>query len=199
MNCLYCDRPIRSYTLRSILWKEDELCPECRKRLKVSRKIIDTGEFKVETFFEYDGIFRDLLLQFKECHDEALKDVFLYDLKEYIEIRYHSYCLMFIPSSQKKREERGFSHLEEMFRTVQLKRASGLEMKKEMSQEGKNSAERRKMIGNFAYNGPFIKRILLVDDVLTTGSTLKGAFRCLKSHAFDVKVLTLAYKNITLH
>lgn len=199
MNCLFCDRRIRSYSLRSILWKEDELCLECRRKLKVSRKIVGMEDFKVETFFEYDGIFRDLLLQYKECHDEALKDVFLYDLKEYLEIRYHSYALLLIPSSRKKRAERGFDHLEEMFRTVQLKKASGLYMKKEMSQEGKNSTERKEMIGNFIYNGPFLDRILLADDVLTTGSTLKGAYRCLKAHSSDIKVLSLAYKNITLH
>ena len=199
MNCLYCDRPIRSYTLRSILWKEDELCPDCRRKLRVSRRIIDMKEFKVETFFEYDGFFREFLLQYKECHDEALKDVFLYDLKEYIEIRYRPYHLIFIPSSRKKKAERGFSHLEEMFRTVQLKRISGLEMKREMSQEGKNSSEREEMINNFVYKGPFTDRILLLDDVLTTGSTLKGAFHCLKPYSSDIKVLSLAYKNITLH
>ena len=199
MNCLFCDRPIHAYTFRSLFWKEDELCPDCRARLKVSRRIVDMGEFRVETFFEYDGIFRELLLQYKECHDEALKDVFLYDLKEYLEIRYRSYSLMFIPSSRKKRMERGFDHLEEMFQTVQLKRAHGLYMKKEMSQEGRNSSERREMIANFAYQGPFTDRILLVDDVLTTGSTLKGAYRSLKPHSSDIKVLSLAYKNITLH
>jgi len=161
--------------------------------------MIDMEDFKVETFFEYDGIFRELLLQYKECHDEALKDVFLYDLKEYLEMRYHSYTLLLIPSSRKKRAERGFDHLEEMFRTVQLKKASGLYMKKEMSQEGKNSTERKEMIGNFIYNGPFLDRILLADDVLTTGSTLKGAYRCLKTYSSDVKVLSLAYKIITLH
>ncbi len=199
MNCLYCDQPIYSYTLRSILWKEDELCPNCRRKLKASRKIVDMEEFKVETFFEYEGIFRELLLQYKECHDEALKGVFLYDLKEYIEVRYRSYSLVFIPSSRKKREERGFNHLEGMFQTVQLKRTGGLEMKEEMNQEGKNSTERKEMIGNFFYNGPFADKILLVDDVLTTGSTLKGAYRCLKPHASNIKVLSLAYKNITLH
>lgn len=199
VKCLYCDKTIGSFTLRSLLLKKDELCPDCRKKLKVTRKRIDLGEFQVETFFDYDGLFRDLLLQYKECHDEALKDVFLYDLKEYLGLRYHGYHLLCIPSSFKKSEERGFDHLKAMFQTVQLVPLEGLKMKREITQEGKDLVQRRLMESNYIYNGPNVDKILLADDIMTTGSTLKGAFSCVKSHARKVKVISLAYKNITLH
>ena len=200
MRCLYCDAPIETFTLRSLLLKKDELCPKCRKKLKVKRRIIDLKEFQVETFFDYEGLFRDLLLQYKECHDEALKDVFLYELKEYLELRYHGYRLLCIPSTLKKREERGFDHLKEMFRTVQLVPLSeGLEMRQQITQEGKDLVQRRQMESNYIYNGPKVDKILLADDIMTTGSTLKGAFLCIKKHAEKVKVISLAYKNITLH
>ena len=199
MRCLYCDKPIKTYTFASLFLKEDELCPSCRKKLKIKRRKINLGEFEVETFYDYDGIFRDLLLQYKECHDEALKDVFLYGLKEYIETAYHGYRLLLIPSTAGKREERGFDHLKEMFRLVQLHRAEGLEMRRDFTQEGKKLEERALMSDNFTYNGPFLDKIVIADDVLTTGSTLKGAFSCMSKHSKIVKVLSLAYKNITLH
>ena len=145
MRCLYCDKTIKTYTFSSLFLKEDELCPSCRKKLKIKRRKINLGEFEVETFYDYDGIFRDLLLQYKECHDEALKDVFLYGLKEYIETAYHGYRLLLIPSTARKREERGFDHLKEMFRLVQLHRAEGLEMRLDFTQEGKKLEERALM------------------------------------------------------
>ena len=199
MRCLYCDEEIATYTFKSLILKEDSLCPSCRRRLQVKRKKIDLGGFEAEAFFPYDGFYRDLLLQYKECHDEALRDVFVYDLKEYLELKYHGYVLLCIPSSEKKREERGFDHLKGMFQSVQLKQIDGLKMLEERTQEGKNFMERRQMIGNYRYFGPHYESILLADDVITTGSTLKGAVESLSGHCERLKVISLAYKNNTLH
>ena len=80
-----------------------------------------------------------------------------------------------------------------------MRRLEGLFMKEEMSQEGKDLTARRQMRSNFLYKGPFADKILIVDDVITTGSTLKGAFEAVSGHAKRIKVLSLAYKNITLH
>ena len=93
---------IDSYTFRSFFLKEDELCPSCRKKMQVKRKLIGLGDFKVESFFEYDSIFKSLLLQFKECHDEALKSVFLYDLKIF------RISALICPKQRKKEEGKRF-------------------------------------------------------------------------------------------
>ena len=199
MRCLYCDKQISAYTFRSLLLKEDLLCPECRKQLKVKHKIIDMGDFEVESFFEYDGLYKSLLLQYKECGDEALRDVFLYDIKEYLELKYRGYVLQCIPSSRQKREERGFDHLPGMFRLVQMKQIDALKMKEDLTQEGRNFSERQAMISNFDYIGGNYKAILIADDVITTGSTLKGAFYSTFEHCEKVKVVALAYKNNALH
>ncbi len=179
--------------------KEDELCPACRRGLTVKRRMIDLGMFRVESFFEYDGLFRTLLLQYKECHDEALKDVFLYDLSDYISLKYRNYRLLTVPSSERKKRERGFDHLEEMFRSVRLERASGLRMKEQLCQEGMDLEQRKRMSENYVYEGEHLSKVLIVDDVITTGSSLMGVFRAVGPHAEKVKVLSLAYKSITLH
>lgn len=199
MKCLYCGKFVEKQTLRSVLLKSDSLCPECRKGLKVQRKMIDLGEFKAESFFDYDSLFRSILLQYKECHDEALKDVFLYDLSDYIDLRYHGYGLLFVPSSEKKRKERGFDHLEGIFSSLHLKKIDGLRMKEELCQEGKDMKERGKMMNNYIYEGGYHDKILIVDDMITTGSSLRGVYHSVCPYVKNIKVLSLAYKNNALH
>lgn len=198
-RCLYCGKVIDSYTFRSFFLKEDELCPSCRKKMQVKRKLIGLGDFEVESFFEYDSIFKSLLLQFKECHDEALKNVFLYDLNDYLNVRYFGYQLLFVPSSERKRKERGFDHLEEIFSEVKLKRVKGLKMKKDLCQEGMDLDRRKRMTDNYIYEGKTLQKVLIVDDMMTTGSSLRGVYNCIKVHSKKIKVLSLAYKSITLH
>ena len=195
MRCLYCDKAINRFSFRSLLIKEDLLCMDCREKLPLKRRIIRVKEMEVETFYDYDGMFKSLLLQYKECLDEALKDVFLYELADYINLRYWGYRICFIPSSAGKLEYRGFEHLKLMFSEIKLKPLEGLKMKQELCQEGMDLKNRMKMADNFVYKGKQGLKVLLVDDVLTSGSTLLGAYRSLYSNCKRIKVLSLAYKN----
>lgn len=199
MRCLFCDRQIDKYDLRSLFLERDELCISCRSQLKVRHRYLDLGAFRVECFYEYEGIFRSLLLQYKECGDEALKKVFLYGLKDHLNIRYFGYKMMLVPSSKRKLESRGFDHLAGIFEGLRLERAGGLKMVEELSQEGKSFFERAKMADNYVYEGEKLDKVLIVDDVVTTGSTLRGVYRSIFEHAKIVKVLSLAYKSSTLH
>ena len=150
---------------------------------------------KIETFYEYDSLYKSLLIQYKECYDEALKDVFLYGILDYINLRYHGYSLALVPSSRQKRKERGFDHLELMCERVRLKRVKGLRMKTELIQEGKNAEQRREMEKNYIYEGESLGKVLLFDDVVTTGASLLGTFWAIKEKATIIKVLSLAYKS----
>ncbi|MBQ1306644.1 MAG: hypothetical protein IIZ64_02675 [Erysipelotrichaceae bacterium] len=194
MRCIYCDREIKKITFTSLFLERDPLCIECRRMLKVKRKNILLGELKTEVFYEYDGIFKSMLLQYKECCDEALKDVFLYSLKDYIGIRYFGYHILFVPSSQKKRQMRGFDHLELIFEDVKLPRARGLRMKEDLIQEGKNARERSRMRDNYIYEGEKLNKALIVDDVITTGSSIVGVYEAIKDKAGHVRALSLANK-----
>ena len=195
MRCIYCDKEIGKITFTSLFLEEDSLCPDCRRMLPIKRKCITLDDLKVESFYEYEGMFKSLLLQYKECCDEALKDVFLYGLKDYIRIRYAGYALLFVPSSQKKKQIRGFDHLELIFEDIKLPKAKGLRMKEDLIQEGKNAVERSRMRQNYVYEGELQKKVLIVDDVLTTGSSMIGAYEAIKGKTRHVRALSLANKN----
>lgn len=196
MRCIYCDKEMKKITFASMFLERDPLCIECRRRLPVRRKHFLLGDLKVESFYEYDGMFKSLLLQYKECCDEALKDVFLYGLKDYIRIRYAGYGILFVPSSEQKRKMRGFDHLELIFEDIPLSRIKGLKMKEDLIQEGKSAKERNRMKENYIYDGEPLNRVLIVDDVITTGSSITGVYEAIKGDARHVKALSLANKSI---
>ena len=176
----------------SILVEEDKLCVKCRRKLKMERKIIDIRGLKVETFYEYDGLFRSLLIQMKECYDEALKDVFLYGLEDYIRWKYRGYSILYVPSTKKKIEERGFEHLKLIYGRLGLSEVKGLKLKREIVQEGKNREKREEMIYNYVYTGGPRPKVLIVDDVVTTGSSIYGIYNTMLPHATQIKAIALA-------
>ena len=71
-------------------------------------------------------------------------------------------------------------------------------MKENLIQEGKNLKERRKMLDNYEYVGPDIDKVLIVDDLVTTGSSILGVYKTVRPYAMKVKALSLAYKKKTL-
>ena len=195
MRCLYCDKQITKLDFKNIFMEEDSLCIECRKKLKLNRKYVDLGPIKVETLYDYDqGIYKELLIQYKECFDEALSSVFLYLLKDYIKLKYHGYSILYVPSSKQKLETRGFNHLELIFKPLGFKDVKGLKMRENLYQEGKNLAQRKAMIDNYIYEGERVNKVLIVDDVLTSGSSLLGAYNAIKPYSNKIKALVLARK-----
>lgn len=194
MKCIYCNRDINSYGLIDILYKEDLLCYQCRNRLKLNYKKIKLNDLSIETFYNYDGLFKDLIIQYKECYDEALSKVFLYYLSDYINFKYHGYKLLLVPSSKEKLKLRGFNHLDLIFKDVKLDRVTGLSLKQDAVQEGKSRSERLKMVNNYVYTKDRLNKVLIVDDVLTSGSSLLGSALAIKPYTNKIKCLVLSRK-----
>lgn len=195
MRCLYCDKEIVKVNYKNILFEDDLLCVDCRKKLRINRKYVDLKEIKVETMYDYEeGIFKNLLMQYKECYDEALAKVFLYLLTDYINVKYHGYKMILVPSSDEKIRSRGFNHLELIYRECKLPIIDGIRMKQDYTQEGKNYDQRKTMIDNYIYDGELIDKALIVDDVLTSGSSILGVYRAIAKKASKIRAFSLSRK-----
>ena len=190
MRCLLCGCEMQQGSLRDILFNEDIICEACRS--KWERKKIDfrLDGIRVRSDYVYNDAFSECLIQYKECCDEALKDVFLYRIKDVIRKRYKGYTVCLMPSSTTKLAVRGFNHLAGMYESLGMKMIEPFEKVEEKDQKGAGRMERRSMEHGIRLK-PDVqlpKKLLLCDDTITTGSTLKGALRVLDHNSHRIEI-----------
>ena len=115
----------------------------------------------------------------------------------YLKLKFYGYYIVYIPSSMEDDKKRGFNHVKEMFRSLNLKSIDCLRKKYKFKQSSLSKKEREKIIDKLeVIDGKLItgKKILIVDDVLTTGSSIKAAIKLItKYHPKLIKVLVLAH------
>lgn len=96
-------------------------------------------------------------------------------------------CIIPIPLHPQRRRERGFNQAAEIAAHFQRALSIPLDLKsltRPISTKAQSSLdfnERRKNIRNaFVYDGPAYEHVILFDDVITTGTTIREATRILK-------------------
>lgn len=173
---------------------EYDLCTICRESL--------ANFDSAYSFGSYEGPLRKLIHLYKYAKIESLAQPLSRFLIRAIPLEQRFDAVMAMPMHWRKQWERGFNQAELLARPVAarygLRLSSNLRRKRyTASQAGLTEAQRRENLkGSFYVKKPEQvagKRILLVDDVFTTGATLRTAAAALKAAgAAHVSALTLA-------
>ena len=135
------------------------------------------------------------MYQFKGCKDYELKTVFLEYYKDYLNYKFKNYIMIPAPSYAKNDEERGFNHVEEIFSVLNLKMMKCIHKTKQVKQADLTTKEREKIGSVLVADDVNLsgKKILLVDDVFTTGSTIKAMIKLVREKgAKKIKVLLMS-------
>ena len=138
------------------------------------------------------------MYQYKGVYDYALKDIFLclykYELKE----KYKDYIIVVAPSSKEDNLKRGFAPMEEIAKSVFDCVFNGLYKvthykQSDYSYEQRSQVNDKILIKNKEMlNG---KKVLILDDVLTSGSTLKTCLNLvLTCHPKKIELMVLSTK-----
>ena len=182
-TCRICSRELET--------DSDELCFDClRWERDPEWEGILAGNVSL---FHYDDAMKEMLAKYKYRGDYALASLFRPAVKACLS-RIEYDCLVPIPLSTERLAERGFNQTEGLIEGLVYENL--LVRKHSEKQSKKTRRERLGAEAVFRAANPVRppgKSIVLVDDIYTTGATLRQAARVLKqAGAVTVRSVTLA-------
>ena len=177
------------------------ICGKCKKQQVVVNRIGDLDGIRIHMIYTYNAFMESLLFQYKEGNDIALKQIFFHDIVFDIHKVFKQFTIIFPPSSASKEKERGFSALPCMLERCKLKMVIPFEKIKDYKQS-QQPFEHRKNIGKYIRVReeymPKCKRVLVVDDVCTTGETMRYICHSLRKRNYYVEALVLSIHPLLL-
>jgi competence protein ComFC len=217
-NCLVCGKelcvpearnyPVCEGCVCALTYVSGNRCRICSTRLISERDICTRCRATTYSFdsnyslFEYTGIAKELIYQYKFEGRHSLAKLFADLLAKVIKESYAGIPLIPVPSSRKSKKKRGWDHMNVIMKS--LGRGYGIRFfnvlgritdipQKELSYperlenlKGKISFDKAKVAYAF-------KEAVLIDDVFTTGATTSECARVLKENDISrVNVITLA-------
>ena len=194
--CKICFKEIKCKKLSIIFSKNEILCPECSSLFKPIFKRFYVKGIPALAIYHYDETIRTYLYQFKGCFDYELYPVFLYRFIFYLRFLYKDYVIVPAPSYIEDDEIREFNHVEEIFSLLNLKIVKAF-IKTEHHKQANTTPQERKEIVKYLKVKEDIdltgQKILLVDDVYTTGSTMRSLIDLIrKKNPKTIRILVLS-------
>lgn len=179
-------------TFLEYFFSNDVICGNCRQQFIENKRVYEYKNIRVHAFYLYDDFMENLLFQYKEARDIALKDIFLWKKKEKVnDIFRHAKCVI-MPSSIEKVQERGFHHLEKMLECCDIQLDFCLKKTKNYKQSKQRSINRMKISSILEKEYIPSGKFYLFDDVVTTGNTLMRAASLLSNDEIvDAYVLSV--------
>lgn len=191
-QCLICFKPLLQVShLRDLFEEQDVLCRDCRSTLVVDPIIIKMNDFDVYSIYPYEDSFQKILIQYKDLFDEALAPLFLNRYIKQLKPLIKSRQMVCIPSYPQHVKERGFHHVESMYKEVSRDSLQLLSKVSSRHQAKMSLNKRTELLFQIKSNSP--TSILLVDDMCTTGESLRQAYMLLTDHGHDVKCVSVGY------
>ncbi|MFH1612848.1 MAG: ComF family protein [bacterium] len=187
--CIVCGKPLIASEIK---------CGQCIVDLPVFEKAISVGNYNV--------VIKDIILLFKYKKREGISKIIEKIIFKYLEnesLNKNIDLMIPVPLHKSRLKERGFNQSEILAKIIRKKYSFKIEknlirIKKTRPQIELNAKERKDNIkGAFVLKTPEKikdKTILLIDDVYTTGSTIKECAKVLqKAKVKTIYVFTFAH------
>lgn len=195
-NCLICFKKVNITDFCRLFNGKIPICQACQTEMEPKFIKFRVDNHKAISLYDYNPFIRKLIYQYKGCYDYELHQVFLDRYAKEIKLRYFDRVIIPIPSYQNEDEQRGFNHVVETFKSIGLNMLNILE-KTEKHKQAISSFKQRKEVYKYlelkSYPDLSRKKVLIVDDVYTTGSTMKSAIHLIeKLNPKKIDVLVVA-------
>lgn len=197
LNCAGKILKIENYCLRCGAPSSEPLssCLRCEsKRLYYERAV---------SLFSYEGIIRRLIIAHKYMGDTSATTIIKRLIKEHLNVTFDIDAIVPVPQDERRYRRRGYDHLAPLLKTVSqtlpnrppvvylLRKTVSTAPQVILSE----AMRKRNLIRAFEVIDrglPKKSRLLLFDDVISTGATVKECARTLRNCGYIVNVLTIA-------
>lgn len=195
-ECLLCAAEMTTQLSWKSLFgleRQTKICDNCSKSFERA-DIIEENELleRMTSLYTYNDMMRDYLHQYKFLQDVALADVFKDDLHAALKT---TATIVPIPMHREKKIDRTFAHVEQLLLSAGVPYVDVLEKIGTEAMGEKSKEQRLAMPTQFKLkenvNVDFTT-VVLVDDIVTTGTTLHHAATVLKqAGATRIEAVTL--------
>jgi predicted amidophosphoribosyltransferase len=194
-TCLVCFGELtHGLTWEDFLKRDDRLCGLCRKQLTAINRRTTVMEIPIQAIYLYTPFFENLIFQFKEAKDLPLAPVFLEPYATRLRWQLRHKVVVSVPSSPKRIASRGYVPVVKLFQAIGIDVLHPFE--KDEIKQSRRSAKTRSLIHRHVrlVDTAVVagKDVVLVDDVCTTGHSLRACYDLLKPHAKSLSCLVIA-------
>ena len=194
--CKICFKEINNDEFARLFDGDICICAKCQADFEPRFISFKVNGYKATAIYEYTPYIKKLIYTYKGCFDYELYQTFLNLYFKEIKLRYSGYKVIPIPSYIKDDEIRGFNHVVEAFKTLGLEILPIISKTAHHKQADLTAKQRAKVSKYLVINKQINLekcKVLLVDDIYTTGATMKAAINLVERlNPKDIKVLVLA-------
>jgi len=188
--CVRCSRPLGELSEE---FRRGELCYDC-VRWEEDQEWRGVLERNV-SLYVYNDLLKEVIGRYKFRGDYVLAKIFSYEVGKLVKTLTAD-LLVPIPLSEERLYERGFNQAEAIIVESGLSPSLVLKRTHTEKQSKKTREDRIRLKDVFQFTGEVDvvnRRVLLVDDIYTTGSTLMHGAKLLKQNgALSVSSITIA-------
>lgn len=198
--CKNCFNDISYQSFHKLFSFDYSLCDRCLYKLKPVFNFFKINGIDALSIYKYDDLIKDKIYLYKGCEDYELKDIFIKPFKFELEIMFDGYNIVPIPSYFEDDQKRGYNHVIEIFNCLNLKMIKCLIKTENIKQKELSYNERQKIENYLKFDEKYKvkgKKILIVDDVITTGASMKAAIKTMQNKgAKKIKILCVAKREL---
>jgi predicted amidophosphoribosyltransferase len=188
--CKACFKKIEPHHILDLLGGSMYLCDACRNGFVFYEGVRDIDNIKITVAYVYNEVFKNHLYAYKGQNDFALATIFLAPILPWIRWLFIFKEIMLTPSAIEMVKKRGFDHIYAIFSSLGVNIHSCF-LKTEDVKQSEQTFENRKLIHDkiqWSSQCDHLSRkthYVLVDDVITSGETMRAMIKLLKRKGFD--------------
>ena len=181
--CKLCYSTLEVDGITGLLDAKCVLCARCSEKLDPKFETFSIDGVKGVAVYDYDDLVQQLIFQLKHNNDYEIGEIFLSRFRVLLRVLYAGYVLVPAPSYADSDAHRGFNHVEAIFSVIGLPLIRVFAKTTDQKQKELSARERQeisKVIKLGKADELKGKKVLIVDDIKTTGSTIRAMVKLLQ-------------------